>query len=282
MNDPSTPSFKKSKTVAALLSLLYPGFGQLYAGRALRGAAFFLSFWAVTALLFGGVLGRSFGSLALALALLLVIDLAAVVDAALVANSRVRSNAFWQRWYFLLPLGILLSVSLRWTIVAHRRLQTYVIPAQSMEPTLRVGDHLVASREDYGARLPARNELVVFKFPDDPHRDFIKRVVALPGDTVEIRDKVLYLDGRQVPERWVVHVDPSLASAAAGPAMAARDQMAPLMVPPGHVFVLGDNRDNSYDSRFFGPVAVASLKAKPLYVYWSPIGGRTGHRFGPP
>jgi signal peptidase I len=116
-----------------------------------------------------------------------------------------------------------------------------------------------------------RGDVLVFKFPEDPRRDFIKRTVALPGETVEIRDKVISVEGVRLDEPEVYHSDDRVwpDDPALPDSYRRRDQAHPFTVPPASYFALGDNRDNSYDSRFWGPVPAANLKGRALFVYWS-------------
>jgi len=151
--------------------------------------------------------------------------------------------------------------------------QAYVVPTASMEDNILVGDHLIVNKFLFApsrvplAWLPQRpvraGDVFVFKFPDDPRRDFVKRAIALPGDVVEIRDKVVYVNGKRLAEREVRHGDPTLFAAG------RRDQFGPIRVPDGQLFALGDNRDSSNDSRFWGTVPIANVKGRALLVYWS-------------
>lgn len=162
-------------------------------------------------------------------------------------------------------------------------LQAYVVPTPSMEARILVGDHLIVNKFLFAPsgrgllarllphRAVRRGDVIVFKFPEDPRRDFIKRVVALPGETVEIRDKVVFVEGIRLPEPHVTFSDdrvwpddPELPES-----YRRRDQSRPFTVPPGSYFALGDNRDNSYDSRFWGPVPADNLKGRAMLVYWS-------------
>ena len=161
--------------------------------------------------------------------------------------------------------------------------QAFQVPTPSMEKNILVGDHVIVNKFIFAPRsghplaklLPHRHvrrgDVLVFKFPEDPRRDFIKRTVALPGETVEIRDKTVYLEGRRLDEPQVEHFDdrvwpddPELPDS-----YRRRDQSRPFTVPPDSYFALGDNRDNSYDSRFWGPVPAANLKGRAMFVYWS-------------
>jgi len=161
--------------------------------------------------------------------------------------------------------------------------QAFVVPSPSMERTLLAGDHVMVNKFVFGPRAAAaldrflprrpvrRGDVIVFKFPEDPRRDFVKRAVALPGDSLEIRDKMLFVDSRRENEPRATHSDarlwgddPDLPEA-----LRRRDQVSALRVPPDSFFAMGDNRDNSYDSRFWGPVPAGNLKGRPLLIYWS-------------
>jgi len=154
-------------------------------------------------------------------------------------------------------------------------LQAYVVPTASMEDNILVGDHLVVNKFIFAPRavpaldrfLPQRRirvgDVIVFKFPDDPQRDFVKRAIGLPGDVVEIRDKVVYVNQAPLAESRITHADRDLYAAG------RRDQLGPTRVPDGQIFALGDNRDVSNDSRFWGTVPIANVKGRPLFVYWS-------------
>jgi signal peptidase I len=160
--------------------------------------------------------------------------------------------------------------------------RTFFIPSASMEQTLLVGDHLVVNRFLYGpaptaverALLPSRpirrGDIVVFRSPRQPELDLVKRCVAMPGDLVEVRDKRLVLNGKLVDEPWAHHVDPFTGGVDSwNPDRIRRDQMPPLRVPPNHYFCMGDNRDQSLDSRFWGPVPVQLVKGRAGWIYWS-------------
>ncbi len=162
--------------------------------------------------------------------------------------------------------------------------QAFEIPSGSMEQNLLIGDHILVNKFIYGpARWPLerrllperpvrRGDIVVFKFPEDPERDFIKRCIGLPGERIELVDKVLHVDGTAVDESgYTFFTDPiTYPDSPFVPAhYRARDNFGPYTVPAAHYFCMGDNRDNSHDSRFWGPVPVEYLKGRALLVYWS-------------
>jgi signal peptidase I len=151
-------------------------------------------------------------------------------------------------------------------------LQAFVVPSGSMEGTLRIGDHLIVDKLAYspaggtGARLlpyrdVRRGDIVVFRYPRDISETYVKRCLGIPGDRVRMENKRLYVNGVLQHEPYVQHIDPRTDP--------ARDSFAEVTVPAGHYFMLGDNRDNSADSRFWGFVSRENIVGKPLLIYWS-------------
>ena len=180
-------------------------------------------------------------------------------------------------------IAIVLALFIRTFVV-----QAFKIPSGSMEPTLQIGDHILVNKFIYGVKIPYlrktiipvsepdRGDIIVFRYPEDPDKDFIKRVIAVPGDTVEIRNKIIYVDGAAVKNDVGVHTDSRVLSGAIN----HRDNLKPLTVPAGSYFVMGDNRDNSYDSRFWGFVEDRSIKGKAFIIYWSWDSDAFGVRWG--
>ena len=156
-------------------------------------------------------------------------------------------------------------------------IQAYKIPSGSMKPTLLIGDHILVSKFNYGIRLPLvrstlipvgtpkRGDIVVFIYPEDRSKDFIKRLIGLPGDRIEIRNKNILLNGLPWSDTHGVHVDNLIIPGSVQP----RDNFGPVTVPEGSLFVMGDNRDESYDSRFWGFVPMKDVLGKALIIYWS-------------
>jgi signal peptidase I len=148
--------------------------------------------------------------------------------------------------------------------------QAFKIPSGSMEDNLLVGDHIVVNKFIYGPAWPGplsklvplrdvrRGDIIVFRYPRDPETDFVKRVVGLPGDTITIRDKKVSIDGTPLDEPYALFMPDRV-----------RDNFGPFVVPPGQYFAMGDNRDNSNDSRFWGTVPRGNIKGRAFMVYWS-------------
>ena len=163
--------------------------------------------------------------------------------------------------------------------------QAFKIPTGSMENNLLIGDHLLVNKVVYSPSLGGvedvlmgkkpiqRGHVVVFKYPDDPPRDFIKRVIGLPGETIEIKSKQVYIDGKPLDEPYVHFLEPPLRPE--DPEYGIRfdggrgDDYGPRTVPEGQLFVMGDNRDNSKDSRYWGYLPADQVKGRALMVYWS-------------
>jgi signal peptidase I len=200
-------------------------------------------------------------------------------------------------------VAVLIALFLRSFVV-----EAFRIPSGSMIPTLQVGDHIFVNKFIYGVRIPftdykfgmgvrkpERGEVIVFKFPKDPDKDFIKRIVAVEGDTVEIRNNVVHINGKPIEhrrdterpceyddkideesDRWLHRqciaytetLDQRSFTAIYNYGEGLRS-WSPVKVPPGHVFVMGDNRDNSHDSRYWGFVPFEYIKGKAMVVWWS-------------
>lgn len=163
-------------------------------------------------------------------------------------------------------------------------LQTFYIPSGSMENTLLIGDHLFVNRFIYGARVEGplegllpmrtvqRGDIVVFRSKEDPTIDVVKRCVGIPGDEIQVVDKTLYLNGEPVDDGgYTRHTDPITYRnlPAYSPSLRRRDNFGPIVVPPNHYFFMGDNRDNSHDSRFWGPLPAHLIKGRAELIYWS-------------
>ncbi len=163
-------------------------------------------------------------------------------------------------------------------------IQAFKIPTGSMEPNLLIGDHLLVNKLVYspsfgplenalmGKRPIERGHVVVFKFPEDPTRDFIKRVIGLPGETVEVRNKTVFINGKPLQEPYAHFIDQPLRPDDPEYGLrgeSIRDNWGPQVVPAGQLLVLGDNRDNSRDSRFWGFLPEDQVKGRALLVYWS-------------
>ena len=166
-------------------------------------------------------------------------------------------------------------------------IQAFKIPSGSMIPTLLIGDHILVNKFIYGTTLPLsdrrvlvfrkpeKGDIIVFKYPEDRTRDFIKRVIAIEGDVIESKNKVIYVNGKAVDEPYAQHTDTSLRPGGIEP----RDNFGPHIVPKEKYFMMGDNRDQSYDSRYWGYVDIRDIRGEALIMYWSWDGKNHWPRF---
>jgi signal peptidase I len=169
-------------------------------------------------------------------------------------------------------IAVILALFIRTFVV-----QAFKIPSGSMIPTLKIGDHILVNKFIYGIHipftddtvfamtLPKRGDVIVFKYPEDETKDFIKRVIGMPGDTIMIEDKRVSVNGQALKEPYVIHQDPLTLPRGSQP----RDYLGPIVVPEGDYFVMGDNRDQSLDSRYWGFVKTDKIEGRAFRIYWS-------------
>ena len=180
-------------------------------------------------------------------------------------------------------IAIILALIIRTFVV-----QAFKIPSGSMEDTLAIGDHILVSKFIYGSKIPftdkrllkvrdpKRGDVIVFEYPEDPSKDFIKRVIGTPGDVIEERDKKIFINGQLYVNPHEVHKEMEIVPREQNP----RDNFGPVKVPEGSYFVMGDNRDRSYDSRFWGFVKNPKIKGLAFIKYWSWDSGKFRVRWG--
>jgi len=185
---------------------------------------------------------------------------------------KIKKKSTFREYAEAIIIALVLALLIRTFVV-----QAFKIPSGSMEPTLEIGDHILVNKFIYGIKIPftslrlfplekpKRGDVVVFIYPLDPSKDFIKRVVAVEGDTVQIINKKLIINGAEVPDPHAVYKDDTIFPAE----VQKRDNFGPVTVPKGCLFVLGDNRDRSLDSRFWGFVPIEDLRGKAFIIYWS-------------
>lgn len=183
-------------------------------------------------------------------------------------RAEARKKSVLREYLEAILIAVLLALLIRTFVV-----QAFKIPSGSMLPTLQVGDHILVNKFIYRFRDPARGDVIVFKYPVDESRDFIKRVVAVGGEEVFIKGQEVYIDCRPdgaacrpIEEPWAYYDERP----------ASTETYGPVRVPPGSYFVMGDNRNNSQDSRFWGFVKREKIKGKAFIIYWSWDGNQNG------
>jgi len=183
-----------------------------------------------------------------------------------------KTKSTFREYAEAIVMALVLALFIRTFIV-----QAFKIPSGSMIPTLQIGDHILVNKLSYGVRMPflekylidyakpQRGDVVVFIFPEDRSKDFIKRVIGVAGDSVEVRAKKVYINGKPIDDSraYFAGYDPQAGGVGSG------DDYGPKTVPENHIFVMGDNRDRSYDSRFWGYVDLNDVRGKAFLIYWS-------------
>lgn len=183
-----------------------------------------------------------------------------------------KKKSVFREYFEAICVAVILALFIRTFVV-----QAFKIPSGSMLPTLLIGDHLLVNKFIYGIKVPftgktlvpikspKHGDVVVFRFPKDRSIDYIKRVVGTPGDTVEVKAKKVFINGKPINDDHAYISSPVVLNAKASP----RDNFGPVLVPEERIFVMGDNRDNSYDSRFWGFVDQRDVLGKAFILYWS-------------
>lgn len=183
-----------------------------------------------------------------------------------------KTKSAFREYVEAIVIALVLALFIRTFVV-----QAFKIPSGSMLPTLQIGDHLLVNKFIYGIKVPlsgnvlipiknpAPGDIVVFRFPKNPKLDYIKRVIGVAGDTVEIRNKHIFVNGKPFHDPYGVYTDSKILP----PDISPRDNFGPVKVPEHHIFVMGDNRDNSYDGRFWGFVDLNAVRGKAFIIYWS-------------
>ncbi|UCE49112.1 MAG: signal peptidase I [Phycisphaerales bacterium] len=287
--------------VAVVFSLVMPGLGHAYCGRLPRGLVFLFVYFVPILLLQAARAFESFGSAITGVIVLItaapLMHLAATIDSYYVARGTRRDYEMkdYNRWYVYVVLVLLNSASSLNATLSLRAnyLEAFRVPTVSNYPTIAPGDRFLANKIAYNNSDPKRGDLVVFINPQDRAENYIKRVVAVAGDTVEIRGGALYINDRKVPRHPVAEfkqdgtgmglncepVEGEVLCEVNGNAQyriflsaPPHDQesgdFAKITVPQHHCFVLGDNRNLSRDSRHFGPVPLSTIKGRAEYLYW--------------
>ena len=294
---------KRVPFLALLLSIAATGLGHIYCGKLAKGLfLFFISF------AFAPIIANSMENISSIFSLMAVIGsiiilisvfLYAVVDSYLLAKQVGRGYALkeYNRWYVYL-LFIVVSVSYPSSLSNHIRediLQAFKIPSVSMVPSILRNDYVLLNKAIFKTQAPTRGDVVVFVYPNDRHLNYIKRIVAMPGETVEIRNNVVLVNDKPLEYDRVDsealsaiknQVDGNVLEEVNGDVRykimvkgtdPAYSDFKRITVPNGHCFVLGDNRTHSSDSRHFGPVPLADIKGRVDYIY---LPAETWSRFG--
>jgi signal peptidase I len=267
-------SLKRRRPILAfLLSLVTPGLGQIYNGQFKKGVSFLVGFPLVY-VVFSFLLFKFYGMI-IYLIIMIGVFLFVLIDA-LVAAKKLKAITLkpYNKWIIYLILFLVSSVVIRpllgWTIRNHI-VRAYKIPSSGMKPTLLVGDHLIADMRIYKSGKPKRGDIIIFEFPKDPSNDFVKRVIGMEDEKVEVINNQIYINEELLDDPWGYFEE-------GGPVkgFSVLEKFGPVVVLKDSLFVLGDNRNSSQDSRFWGFVNIEKVKGKALYLYWAKNKSRIG------
>ena len=267
--------------LAVILTIALPGLGHFYCGKKIRAASAQIITWIIAYFsLSFFVISDSIPTNYL-LPILVVTTWAVLLVVDVVRIARATSNdhvlGHFNRWYYYILAFIIAELAIV-VISPTIKYKAFAIPSAGMESTLFVGDYMFADLTAYDVDHPQPNDVVVFIFPRDMVTKYAKRCVAGPGDMVEIRNKVLWVNGAVFDERETIQfVNPKIQPRDSGGADSP-DNFGPFVVPDSNYFMLGDNRDNSYDSRWWGPVARDLILGKAIRIHWSRDRSRIGMR----
>jgi signal peptidase I len=266
------PNWKRG-AIALLLSILQTGLGQIYNRQPVKAIAYFLFLGGMFLIYRVLALWSSFAGFMSFLLVLLVVGLIAIVDATRVGLRQTPNSPFP-----IAPRGIqiLALVLASASLIANGSgflldqiisVKAFKVPSISMSPTIMNGDRIIADMHAYSRTTPHRGDVVVFMLHHPMESLLVKRVVAIGGDTIEGTDQGVVVNGEIVQERYLSPVDSTDSSGI---------KFKPRTIPGGEFFLLGDNRQESYDSRYFGPVKTNDIRGKALFLYWATNHSRIG------
>jgi signal peptidase I len=262
---------KRRPFLAAIATFGVFGLGQLYNGKPRKAIVAYAMLLAIGVFFIVAPISARFSWLVVYLALQLLLCLILIVDAVRDARREREINLRWyNRWYLYLALMIIQAFVILPLQVKLCKLSTaaYSIPVGSMKPTIEIGDKLIADMKAYKKLPPQRGDLLIFRFPKDESITYIKRVIGLPGEKLEIIEQTVYINGQPLKESYTRFMLPKSTNQSFGY----------VQIPENHYFVLGDNRDNSRDSRHFGFVQRSQILGQARYLYWSTNRSRIGRQ----
>ena len=274
--DGTAISYKDRRpAIAFILSLIVSGLGQAYNGQLKKGFILYVTILLLWALLIG-VLGGNFYGMLIAWAIIwgyyLFISFEALYSARRIGQATLKR---YNRWYVYAVIALIhgfVVYPLASSAIKNNLYRAYKIPSAAMRPALVKGDNLIADMKYPGKNKPQRGEIIIFEFPKDPSKYFVKRIIGLPGEKVEIIGKKIYIDGNLFNDKYGFYENQDVRRGKP----IGKCPFCSSTVPVGHYFVLGDNRENSPDSRYWGFVPLESIVGKALYVYWAKDNNRIG------
>jgi signal peptidase I len=257
--------------IAGALTFFSIGLGHLYHGDLKKGVILFFGGQLFLILAYSSFLFYPPYGLVIAFIVVLFYLIYCIVDA--VKGAKVFKISYtvkkYNRWYIYLLYWFVATIVIQSNIqiaVKNNIVQNYKIPSGAMKPTIQIGDRIIVDKLTYKNSEPKRGDIVIFPFPEDPSKDFTKRIVGMGGESIEIKNKQVFINGDPYQEDYAIYNDSNVFPKNEQP----RDNFGPVKIPEDSLFVMGDNRDQSYDSRFWGFVKKSSVKGriKGIYCSW--------------
>jgi signal peptidase I len=265
--------------ISGIFTVFSFGLGHIYTGEAKRGIILFFIGQVLSVISYPLVLLPVIPiNLVAVIFIIFAFYVYCVVDAVrLSRKSKFSYNLKkYNKWYVYLLFGLITTFVIQpinGFVIKKNIVQAYKIPSRAMEPTLLAGDHIFVNKLTYNKAQPTHGDIIVFKFPIDPKKDFIKRIVGVAGDEVEIRNKEVFVNNIKADSRFAQFTDsfivPKCPPGHREDAPCRKDNFGPIKVPKNQLFLMGDNRDQSFDSRFWGFVDLEVVSGKAYWIYWS-------------
>jgi len=261
-------AYKTRKTwLSGLLTFITIGLGHVYAGYPKKGVILFVGH--ISLMFLYSLLIRvypSFITIIFSIITVIIYVIFCIYDA--LKKAKIRKSDYvlkpYNKWFiylFLIIFSTFMAQPAVSYIIKKTLIQAYKIPAGSLKPTLLIGDHILAKKTLLSNSDIKHGDIIIFDYPKDPTKDFIKRVIACGGDTIEIINKKVFINGNPIDEPYAIHQDQKTHSYG--------DTLKPTQIPDDSFFVMGDNRDNSHDSRLWGFVNRSAIHGKASIIYWS-------------
>ena len=259
--------------VAGVLTFIFPGLGHVYCGDWWKGIKVYPAYWVMVLCGIGFLVWTPLPRVNILLFILIwcattVYFINDAIHAARRADDPFELRRF-NRWYMYILIVLVVGSGQALVndyLIKKNVFQSYKIPIHSMAPTLLIGDHVTTDKLIYRFKEPSRGDIVVFKYPEDETKNFLKRIIGMPGETIQIKNKTVYINGEPLDDHdYTRRIDPEIFDGIETP----RDNYGPVVIPAQSYFVLGDSRDQSLDSRFFGSIKRGKITGKVKVIYFS-------------
>ena len=259
--------------MAGVLTFFFPGLGHVYCGDWLKGIKVYPSYWIMVLCGIGFLVWTPIPHVNILLFILIwgstnVYFIKDAIHAARKANDPFELRWF-NRWYMYILMILVVGTGQALVndyFIKRHVFQSYKISINSMAPTLLIGDHVTTDKLVYQFKDPSRGDIVVFKYPNDETKNFLKRIIGMPGETIQVKNKIVYINGEPLDDQnYTQRIDQTIFDGTKTP----RDNFGPAVIPEQSYFVLGDSRDQSLDSRFFGSIKREKINGKVKVIYLS-------------